>query len=240
MRAQADRDLGRDFLEREIEDLAGGRVAERRDQHDVAVVETLADRVGVDAAHLAGQEHVDAVDDAHRLRRDEVARRHTDARAGHRRVRDAKRQQGLDPAPHLASRLEHAVHRLGIGDPQPECIPAFDVLLGENRLDLRARAVDDDEMHTEAVQQVQVVDDAEERLVSDHLAAECDDERLAAERVDVGRGQPDPLDERARGRGMRGRCGDGRGRHQAGASAGRTGPVGPADYSVPTGARSYN
>ena len=187
VRAEADGDLRRDFLQRQVEDLAGRRVAERRDQHDVAVVEALADRIGVDAAHLARQLHVDAVDDAERLRGDEVARRHADARARHRRVGDAEREQRLDPAPHLAAGLEHAVHRLGVGDAQSERVAALDVLLREDRLDLRPRAVHDDDAHAEAVQQVQVVDDAEERLVGDDLAAERDDERPAAKRVDVRR-----------------------------------------------------
>ena len=75
VRVQAHRDLRCDLLEREVEDLAGGRIAERRDEHDVAVVEPLLDRVGVDAPHLARQLHVDAVDHAHRLGGDVVAAR---------------------------------------------------------------------------------------------------------------------------------------------------------------------
>ena len=63
-------------------------------------------------------------------------------------------------------------------------------------------AVHDDQVDAEAVQQVEVVDDAEERVVGDDLAAERDHERLAAERVDVGRRRADPLDERARRRGV--------------------------------------
>ena len=123
---------------------------------------------------------------------------------------------------HLAVGFEHAVHRLGVGDPQAERVAALDVLLREDRLDLRPRAVDDDEVHAEAVQQVEVVDDAEERVVGDDLAAERDDERLAAKRVDVRRRRADPLDERARGRGMRGRRGVGR-RAASAAAAGASG-----------------
>ena len=165
------------------------------------------DRVGVDAAHFAGQLHVDAVAHAERLRGDEIAGRHADARAGHRRVGDAEREQRLDARAHLPVGFEHAVHRLGVGDAQAERVAALDVLLREDRLDLRPRAVHDDEVHAEAVQQVEVVDDAEERVVGDDLAAERDDERPAAERVDVRRRRADPLDERARGRGMGGRRG---------------------------------
>ena len=209
-----DGDLRRDFLQRQVEDLAGGRVAERRDQHDVAVVEALAHGVGVDAAHLARQLHVDAVAHAERLGRDEIAGRHADARAGHRRVGDPEREQRLDARAHLAVGFEHAIHGLGVGDAQAERVAALDVLLRENGLDLRPRAVDDDEMHAEAVQQVQVVDDAEKRVVGDDFAAERDDEGLPAKRVDVGRRGADPLDERARGRGMDGRHGGGIRRHR--------------------------
>ena len=97
---------------------------------------------------------------------------------------------------------------------KPERVAALDALLLEDRLDLRPRAVHDDEVHAEAVQQVEVVDDAEKRVVGDDFAAERDDERLAAERVDVRRRRADPLDERARGRRMRGRRGVGIRRHR--------------------------
>ena len=81
-------------------------------------------------------------------------------------------------------------------------VAALDVLLLEDRLDLRPRAVHDDQPDAEAVQQVEVVDDAEERVVGDDFAAEGDDERLAAKRVDVGRGRADPVHERAHRRGI--------------------------------------
>ncbi len=133
---------------------------------------------------------------------------------------------------HLARGLEHAVHRLGVGDAQAERVAALDALLREDGLDLRPRAVDDDDVHAEAVQQVEVVDDAEERLVGDDLAAEGDDEGPAAEGVDVRRRQPDPLHERARrrgaggGRGVAGRGhGSGRGRGVRGRERARRRPI---------------
>jgi hypothetical protein len=74
--------------------------------------------------------------------------------------------------------------------------------------------VDDDELDAEAVEQVEIVDDAEERFVGDDFAAECDDESLAAERVYIGRRRANPVHERAHGRGVRG-WGDVRGaRHR--------------------------
>ena len=214
VRGHPDRDLGRDLFQRQVEDLAGGRVAERRDEDDVAVVETRPHRLGVDAAHLARELHVDTVAHAQRLGGDEIAGGNADARTRHRRVGDPEREQRLDARADLAVRFEHAVHRLGVGDAQAERVTALDALLLENGLDLRPRAMDDDEMHAEAVQQIQVVDDAEKRVVRDDFAAEGDDERLAAERVDIRRRRADPLDERARGRGMGGRGGVGIRRHR--------------------------
>jgi hypothetical protein len=228
-------DLRGDFFQREVEDLARRGIAERRDQHDVAVVEPRADRLGVHAADLARQLHVGPVAHAHRLGGDEVARGDANAGAGHRRVGHAERKQRLDPRAHLAVGLEHAVHRLGVGDPQPESVVTLDVLLRQDGLDLRPRAVDDDEMHAEAVQQVEIVDDAEERVVRHHFAAEGNDERLAAERVDVGSRRADPLDERTGRRGIRLRGGVGIGRHRKRRPAvdGMRGDVArSADYSA--------
>src|SRR5207249_8828350 len=51
---------------------------------------------------------------------------------------------------------------------------------------------------SQAVQQIEVVHDAEEGLVGDDLAAEGDDERLAAQRVNVRRGGADPWHEQFR------------------------------------------
>ena len=193
----------RDFLQREVEDLAGRRVAERRNEHDVAVVEALSHRLDVDAPDFAGPLHVDAVEHADRLGGDEVAADDADARAGHRRVGDAERQQRLDAAARMAGAFEHAVERLGVGDAQAAVVAAGDVLLLEYRLDLRTRAMHDDQPDAEAVQQVEVVDDAEKRVVGDDFAAEGDDERLAAQRVNVRRGRTDPLHECARRRRVR-------------------------------------
>ena len=161
------------------------------------------DRFGVDAAHFAGQLHVDAVDDAHRLGGEVVAARHAVARVGHRRIREAERQQRLDARAHLSRRFEHAVHRVAVGDAHAVRIAARNALRRQDRLDLRPAAVRDDQLDAEAVQQVEVVDDAEERVVGDHFAAERDDERLAAKRMHVRRRGADPVHERAHRRRVR-------------------------------------
>ena len=88
--------------------------------------------------------------------------------------------------------------------------------------------MDDNDVHPEAVQQIEVVDNAEKRVVGDNLAAEGDHESLAAERMDIRRGEPDPLDERARGRRVSGRRGVGQGRHRVASE----GIDEPADYNA--------
>jgi hypothetical protein len=190
------RDLGGNLLDGEVEDLAGGRIADGREQHDVAVLEALMDRLGVDATHLAAELHVDAVDDAHRLGGEIVAARHAVARAGHRRAGEPERQERLDARAHLAGGLEHAIHRVGIGDAHAVRVMALVALLLEDGLDLRTAAMRDDQVDAEAVQQIQIVHDAQEGVVRDDLSAEGDDERLPAKGVHVRRRGPDPVHER--------------------------------------------
>src|SRR6476469_2218117 len=105
----------------------------------------------------------------------------------------------------MAGSLEHAVQRLGIGHAKSAIVLAGDTLLLEDGFDLRPRSVHDDQTDAQALQQVEVMNDAEEGLVGDDLAAESDDEGLATKRMDVGRGRADPLHERACRRRMR--CG---------------------------------
>ena len=137
----------------------------------------------------------------------------------------------LDARTHLASGLEHAVHRIGVGHPHAVRIVALETLRLEDRFDLRPAAVRDDQVDAEAVQQVQVVDDIQEALVRDDLAAESDHERLVAERVHVRRRGADPVDERPHRRGLRRRRHVGLAGH--GRAAGRPSSVeGAADYSV--------
>src|SRR6185437_1105611 len=198
---QVDGDLGRDLFQRQVEYLPSRRVPERRHQHYVAVVEPLPYRGDVDAADFAGPLHVDAVEHADRLGRQEVAADDPDARARHRRVGDAEGQQRLDAAARMAGSLEHAVERLGIGHAQPAVVLAGDTLLLEDGFDLRPRSVHDDQTDAQALQQIEVMHDAEEGFVGDDLAAESDDEGLATKRMDIGRGRADPLHERpCRGR----------------------------------------
>src|SRR3984893_18845589 len=70
------------------------------------------------------------------------------------------------------------------------------MLLLENRLDLRTRSVHDHQPDAEAVQKVEVVDDAQKGVVGDDLSANRDHESLAAKSVNVRRGRAYPLHER--------------------------------------------
>jgi hypothetical protein len=65
----------------------------------------------------------------------------------------------------------------------------------EPRLDLLARAVDEHELHAERGEEVQVVRKVVEAPVGREIAAERDDEDLAAKSVDVRRDRLEPVDE---------------------------------------------
>ena len=158
----------------------------------------MPNALDVDAANLAGESHVDAVDDADRFGGNEVATDDADARARHRRIGLPERKQRLNAAACVAHSLEDAVHCLRVGDAQSLVVATGNVLLLQYRLDLRARAVHHDQARAEAVQQVQIVHDAEEGLVGDDLATEGDDDRPAAQRVNVRRRGADPRHERLR------------------------------------------
>ncbi len=175
------RDVGRV----QVEDLARRRVADRRYQHDRARVEPLADCVGVDAAHLARVLVVHALAHAERLGGDEVAGRDAYARARHRRVREAHREQGLDLDAHGTGRFLHAGERGLVGDAQAVDVADLRAPQVQPLLDLRPRAVDEDEAYAEPVQDRKVVDEFLEGAVRHGLATADDDERAAAVGVDV-------------------------------------------------------
>src|SRR5271154_2067919 len=98
----------------------------------------------------------------------------------------------------MTGSLENAVERLAVGDAQPPVVDAGNVLLLEDRLDLWTRSVHNNEADAEAVQKIQVVNDAQECVVCDHFAAEGDDEGLAAKRMNIRCSGTYPLHERPR------------------------------------------
>ncbi|CAM5620330.1 hypothetical protein SSTU70S_01056 [Stutzerimonas stutzeri] len=191
---QIDGGAGGDVLTREVENLAGRRVAQRRQQHDGALVEQAADALAVDAPHLAGVVQVDPVEHADRSRGDEVAAGHAQPRALHRRGGHVHRQPRFQRDAHLPDRIDHAFQRRCVGDAQVTVIARLDAARRQARLDLRARAERQHQTHAEAVQQHQVVDDVGEVGMLQAVARQHDDEGAVAVRIDVRRGVAKPGD----------------------------------------------
>jgi hypothetical protein len=63
---QSNRGGGRHFFHAQIESLAGGRKAERTEQHQRADIDSASDCRGIDPAHHTGMHEIHTVDDAHR------------------------------------------------------------------------------------------------------------------------------------------------------------------------------
>jgi hypothetical protein len=66
------------ILHRQVEYLAGGGVAHRRDDRNIACIEATRDRLSVDLAHGAGVLKIDPVVHTYRLRGDEISRDRVD------------------------------------------------------------------------------------------------------------------------------------------------------------------
>jgi len=184
--------LGGDVLAVQIEDLAGGGIAQCRQQHDVAAIERGRDAVGVDPADHARVLEIDAVAHTPGARGDEVTAGDTDAGAGHGGVGQPRRQPGLERATRAADGLEYERQRGRVGDAQPVVIAGGDAGLGQARVDLGPRPVDEHQAHPKACQQGQVVDERGEVRFGEGLAPERQDERAPAVGLDVGRGAAEP------------------------------------------------
>ena len=179
----------------EIEDLAGGRVADGRQQGDRPRVQALDQGLAVDPAHHPGVLVVHPVEHAEGLGGDEVAGGDRDAHPGHGGVGEPHGEQGLDLHPGHPGRLLDAGERGVVGDAQAVDIAQIDLALLEPRLDLGPRPMDQDQPHPEPVEQGDVVDQVREARVGHRLAAEGDDEGAAPVGMDVGGGLADPVDE---------------------------------------------
>ncbi len=165
---------------------------------------------GVHLAHFPGMHVIDTVEHAEGLRRDEVAAGNANVRACHGRVRQAHREQRLDFHAQSPTRLLRRRERNVVGHAhaamKTACVPSFLQLC----FDLRARAVDENEVNAECREQIQVGREIEEAVFGDEIAAERDHERLAAKRMDIGCNRLEPVDEAilarqtlAPGRGLR-------------------------------------
>ena len=187
-RFQGNGDVGGQFFHGQIEGLAGQRIADGRQQHQLAVVEAGADGGAVGAAHLAGVLHVHAIEHAQRLGGDEVAAGHAQVGAVHWRIGHAHGQQRLDVAAGGAGRLLDHVHGGGVGDAAVAVEEAGDAVAFQQALDLRTDAVHQHDAHAQADQEVDVLRQAGELSVLQGFAADGQHEGLAAVGVDIGGG----------------------------------------------------
>ncbi len=94
-----------------------------------------------------------------------------------------------------AGRLLHAGERGLVGDAQAVDVADLGTAQIEALLDLRPRAVHEDEPYAEAVQDRQVVDQVLEGAIRHGLAPDDDHEGAAAVCVDVGRCLAEEIDE---------------------------------------------
>ena len=150
----------------------------------------------VDLAHHAAVHEVDAVDDAHGPRGEEVARHDAHGRVGHRRVGQALRERGLDLEAQLAGGLLRAVERHLVGDADAVAVARRVVLGLELVVDLRPEAVHQHQLHAHRVQDGQILHQRVELARGDHLAGDRHDEGLAVIGMDVRRHGAEPGHER--------------------------------------------
>ncbi len=138
---------------------------------------------------------IHAIDHAYRLRGDEVATGYAYVGVGHRGIGQSHGQQRLDLDPHPSCRFLYALHGHGIGQAYSLMVAVFQVHFGQMLLDLRTCAMYQHQSDAQRGQQVEIVRQFDELAVGDHFAAECDDERLATEAVDIGRYGAEPGNE---------------------------------------------
>src|SRR5690606_35991516 len=94
--AQRNGHAGGQIFHREVEGFAGGREAQRGKQDNGALVDDRLHRLDIDLAHGTRVQVIDAIDDAHRPRRDKIARDDPYLGVRHGRVGQALAERGLD------------------------------------------------------------------------------------------------------------------------------------------------
>jgi hypothetical protein len=186
------------LFHRQVEGFAGGREAEGTEQHQGAGLDGPPDGGLVDPPHQAAVDEVDAVDDAHRARGQEVARDHAHGGVGHRRIRQALGEGRLDLEAQLAGGFLGRVERDFVGDAQA-ALEARDMALGRQLLGhLRPEAVHHDQLDAHGVQDGQVLHEGVEFAGGNGLAGQRHHEGLAAVGVNVGRHRAKPGHEGVR------------------------------------------
>ena len=152
--------------------------------------ESMARRIAtcVDRAHQAAVHEVDAVDDAHRPRGEEVARDHAHGGVGHRRIRQTLRERGLDLEAQLAGSFLGAIQRHVVGDAHAVAAKRETWPLAAScSLTCGRKPCTSTSLMPIACRMARSCTKAVELARGDGLAGQADDEGLAAVGVDVRR-----------------------------------------------------
>ena len=179
--------LGGHVFHREVEGFAGGREAEGRQQHHGAAIQHGLDGRGIDLAHQAGVLVVDAIDNADRAGREEVAGDDAHRGAGHGGVGQALAEGSLDLVAQLAGGFERAIQRDAIGDAGALVEMGFVALGAQLLVDLGAEAMHQHDLHAHALDQCQVLRDVAEFAGSNGFTGHANHDRLAPVHVNVWR-----------------------------------------------------
>ena len=197
-RSQVGGHIAGDLLRTQVEDLAGGGIAERRDEHDGVPVEVSANRFGVDPAQLSRVLEIDSVADPERAGDEEVPGAHADSRSRHRRVGKTHRQQGLHSGACRRICFYHTSERPRAGDAHSVREGGLEARFREAGIDLRPGAVHQHQPDAEGIEEREVVDERGKGAAFDRFAAEMHHEGSTPVRVDVGGRVAKPLHESAR------------------------------------------
>ena len=192
---ELDGHAGCHLLHAEVEGLARGREAEGGDQHQRLGIQRAVNALHIHLAHQARVHEVHAVDDAHRACREEVARDHAHACAGHGRVGQALAEGGLDLVAQLARGLLGAVQGDGVGHARAVVVARLLALEAQLLVDLGAKAVHQYDLHAHGLDHGQVLHDGAELARGNGLARQAHHESLVPELVDIRRHGPEPGDK---------------------------------------------
>ena len=143
------------------------------------------DACSVYAPHLARMAIVHTIAHAQRPGDDEVTGRDTDTGAPDRRIDNAHGQLGFDVNAQAADGILDADQGLVVGDTQAVDVTNFRATLFQALFNLGSGAVHQHQAQPERVEQGDIVDQFV-KAVAERLAAEGNDDRRAAVRLDVG------------------------------------------------------
>ena len=175
--AQVDRGLDRKrFRGQEIR-RAGRAVAYRGQQDHVAGRQQGAHDIRLNPARLTGAKLIDTGNDARRLRSHQVATDQRDVPVAQRALGNPGREQCLK------------LRACCIGG----TLGRFEIVVSERAVDFACRTMDDDQTHTEDIEQRQIVNDVDESFRGQGIRAEHHDEGPAAVGANIRRGGAEPL-----------------------------------------------